>query len=139
MLRDRGYHISNSEIEFTLQQFQDLHGQAVDVDRLPISASHVSELDNKMMCQCVALLGKFIPVREPNIRYLGLENMTRMMMVTNVQDIIKRHQAQIITSLKDPDISMRRRALDLLYGMCDVSNAKDIVEELLQISQCVKS
>jgi AP-2 complex subunit alpha len=28
--------------------------------------------------------------------------------------------------------SIRRRALDLLYGMCDVSNAKDIVEELLQ-------
>lgn len=32
------------------------------------------------------------------------ENMTRMLMVTDVQDIIKRHQAQIITSLKDPDI-----------------------------------
>jgi|APAra0007618257_1042622.scaffolds.fasta_scaffold10223_2 AP-2 complex subunit alpha len=30
--------------------------------------------------------------------------------------------------------SIRRRALDLLYGMCDVSNAKDIVEELLQVS-----
>lgn len=29
--------------------------------------------------------------------------------------------------------SIRRRALDLLYGMCDVSNAKDIVEELLQV------
>ncbi|RRT77426.1 hypothetical protein B296_00028637 [Ensete ventricosum] len=28
--------------------------------------------------------------------------------------------------------SIRRRALDLLYGMCDVTNAKDIVEELLQ-------
>ncbi|KAG0448849.1 hypothetical protein HPP92_027635 [Vanilla planifolia] len=70
--------------------------------------------------------------REPNIRYLGLENMSRMLMVSDVQDIIKRHQAQIITSLKDPDISIRRRSLDLLYGMCDISNAKDIVEELLQ-------
>jgi hypothetical protein len=29
--------------------------------------------------------------------------------------------------------SIRRRALDLLYGMCDVTNAKDIVEELLQV------
>jgi AP-2 complex subunit alpha len=28
--------------------------------------------------------------------------------------------------------SIRRRSLDLLYGMCDISNAKDIVEELLQ-------
>ncbi|KAJ7947924.1 AP-2 complex subunit alpha [Quillaja saponaria] len=90
------------------------------------------DAEKEMMSQCVALLGKFIAVREPNIRYLGLENMTRMLLVTDVQEIIKRHQAQIITSLKDPDISIRRRALDLLYGMCDVSNAKDIVEELLQ-------
>ncbi|CAH2072143.1 unnamed protein product [Thlaspi arvense] len=90
------------------------------------------DAEKEMMSQCVALLGKFISVREPNIRYLGLENMTRMLMVTDVQDIIKKHQSQIITSLKDPDISIRRRALDLLYGMCDVSNAKDIVEELLQ-------
>ncbi|OMO58285.1 hypothetical protein CCACVL1_25502 [Corchorus capsularis] len=90
------------------------------------------DAEKEMMSQCVALLGKFIAVREPNIRYLGLENMTRMLMVTDVQDIIKRHQAQIITSLKDPDISIRRRALDLLYGMCDVTNAKDIVEEILQ-------
>jgi AP-2 complex subunit alpha len=29
--------------------------------------------------------------------------------------------------------SIRRRALDLLYGMCDVTNAKEIVEELLQV------
>ncbi|KAF7805668.1 AP-2 complex subunit alpha-1-like [Senna tora] len=90
------------------------------------------DAEKEMLSQCVALLGKFIAVREPNIRYLGLENMTRMLMVADVQDIIKRHQAQIITSLKDPDISIRRRALDLLFGMCDVSNAKDIVEELLQ-------
>ncbi|XP_020093761.1 AP-2 complex subunit alpha-2-like [Ananas comosus] len=90
------------------------------------------DAEKEMMSQCVALLGKFIAVREPNIRYLGLENMTRMLLVTDVQDIIKRHQAQIITSLKDPDVSIRRRALDLLYGMCDVTNAKDIVEELLQ-------
>ncbi|KAG2544134.1 hypothetical protein PVAP13_9NG789400 [Panicum virgatum] len=90
------------------------------------------DAEKEMMSQCVALLGKFIAVREPNIRYLGLENMTRMLLVTDVQDIIKRHQAQIITSLKDPDISIRRRALDLLYGMCDVTNAKEIVEELLQ-------
>ncbi|KAG0448043.1 hypothetical protein HPP92_028038 [Vanilla planifolia] len=90
------------------------------------------DAEKEMMSQCVALLGKFISVREPNIRYLGLENMSRMLMVSDVQDIIKRHQAQIITSLKDPDISIRRRSLDLLYGMCDISNAKDIVEELLQ-------
>lgn len=34
------------------------------------------------------------------------ENMTRMLMVTDVQDVIKKHQSQIITSLKDPDIRL---------------------------------
>ncbi|GER34419.1 AP-2 complex subunit alpha-1 [Striga asiatica] len=48
------------------------------------------DAEKEMMSQCVALLGKFIAVREPNIRYLGLfgvdvmqENMTRMLMVTD--------------------------------------------------------
>jgi len=30
------------------------------------------DAEKEMMSQCVALLGKFIAVREPNIRYLGL-------------------------------------------------------------------
>jgi AP-2 complex subunit alpha len=34
-------------------------------------------------------------------------------------------------SLKDADISIRRRALDLLYGMCDKYTSKEIVGELL--------
>ena len=32
----------------------------------------------------------------------------------------------------EKDISVRQRAIDLLYAMCDHSNAKTIVEELLQ-------
>ncbi|KAE8673674.1 AP-2 complex subunit alpha-2 [Hibiscus syriacus] len=85
------------------------------------------DAEKEMLSQCVALLGKFIAVREPNIRYLGLENMSRMLIVADVQEIIKRHQAQIITSLKDPDI---RRALDLLYGMCDVTNARTLLKNV---------
>ncbi|OMP05958.1 hypothetical protein CCACVL1_01774 [Corchorus capsularis] len=77
--------------------------------------------EKEMMSQCVDLLLRKIivfpePEPEPNIGYLGLKNMTRMLMVTDVQD----------------NISIRQRALDLLYGMCDVTNAKDIVEEILQ-------
>lgn len=30
------------------------------------------DAETEMMSQCVVLLGKFISVREPNIRYLGL-------------------------------------------------------------------
>ncbi|KAI3512991.1 hypothetical protein L1887_20314 [Cichorium endivia] len=49
MLRDTGCDTSNSDIELILQQFRDLHGQVVDVDLLRISASRVSEPDNKKL------------------------------------------------------------------------------------------
>ena len=52
-------------------------------------------------------------------------------MLPQVALVVKRNQQQIAESLHDPDISIRRRALDLLYGMCDAGNAQDIVRELL--------
>ncbi|KAG5221900.1 adaptin terminal region-domain-containing protein [Salix suchowensis] len=45
---------------------------------------------------------------------------------------IKKHQNTIILSLRDKDISVRRRALDLLYSMCDVDNSELVVGELLR-------
>ncbi len=41
------------------------------------------------------------------------------------------HQQTVIDALKDTDVSIRKRALDLLYGMCDVESAKSIVRQLL--------
>lgn len=50
-------------------------------------------------------------------------------------DAIKVHQPIIIQSLRDKDISVRRRGLDLLYSMCDTTNSKTIVAELLKYMQ----
>lgn len=41
-------------------------------------------------------------------------------------------QATIIANLKDPDVSIRRRALDLLFTMCDGGAAVEVVEELVR-------
>ena len=81
--------------------------------------------------QAITLLGRFISVREPNIRYLGLDSMSRMTSIPDSLPTIKKHQNTIQFSLKDADISIRKRAVDLLYTMCDQENAKDIVSELV--------
>ncbi len=38
----------------------------------------------------------------------------------------------MIASLRDADVSIRRRGLDLLFAMCNRANAPDIVAELLR-------
>jgi len=78
------------------------------------------------------LLGKFISVREPNIRYLGLMTMAKLAQLDGGSaEGVKKHQATVLVSLKDADISVRRRALDLLFVMCDSDNAERIVDELV--------
>ncbi|KAH8835765.1 adaptin N terminal region-domain-containing protein [Flagelloscypha sp. PMI_526] len=91
-------------------------------------------LDTKSPLVGVAavLLARFISSKETNVRYLGLDTMAHLAARADSLDPIKKHQRTIILSLRDKDISVRRRALDLLYSMCDIDNSELIVEELLR-------
>lgn len=91
--------------------------------------------EHSLMIQISQKLGKFIQSRETNVRYLGLDAMTHFAARSETLEPIKRHQNIIIGSLKDRDISVRRKGLDLLYSMCDTSNAQPIVNELLRYLQ----
>lgn len=93
------------------------------------------DTEHALMMQISSRLGKFIQSRETNVRYLGLEAMTHFAARAETLDPIKNHQPYILGSLRDRDISVRRKGLDLLYSMCDVTNARTIVAELLTYLQ----
>lgn len=93
------------------------------------------DTEHNLMMQISSRLGKFIQSRETNVRYLGLEAMTHFAARAETLDPIKKHQSIIIASLRDRDISVRRKGLDLLYSMCDPSNSQSIVNELLKYLQ----
>lgn len=77
-------------------------------------------------------LGTFLSHRETNLRYLALESMCLLATSEFSHEAVKRHQETIINSLKtERDVSVRQRAVDLLYAMCDRSNAAEIVSEML--------
>uniref|UniRef100_A0A8R1DKL3 AP-2 complex subunit alpha n=2 Tax=Caenorhabditis japonica TaxID=281687 RepID=A0A8R1DKL3_CAEJA len=77
-------------------------------------------------------LGTFLSHRETNLRYLALESMCLLATSEFSHDAVKKHQDTIINSLKtERDVSVRQRAVDLLYAMCDRSNANQIVAEML--------
>ncbi|KAI1613559.1 DNA II binding protein 1 [Exophiala viscosa] len=91
--------------------------------------------EHQLMIQISSKLGRFIQSRETNVRYLGLDAMAHFAARSETLDPIKRHQNIIIGSLRDRDISVRRKGLDLLYSMCDTTNAQSIVNELLKYLQ----
>ncbi|PWN41488.1 putative alpha-adaptin C [Ceraceosorus guamensis] len=97
-------------------------------------AIHV-DTESAVVSKASVLLGRFILSRETNVRYLGLDTMAHLAACAESLEPIKMHQETIILSLKDKDISVRRRGLDLLYSMCDVTNARVIVAELLRYLQ----
>ncbi|XP_076987036.1 AP-2 complex subunit alpha-1 isoform X3 [Tamandua tetradactyla] len=78
-------------------------------------------------------LGQFLQHRETNLRYLALESMCALASSEFSHEAVKTHIDTVINALKtERDVSVRQRAADLLYAMCDRSNAKQIVSEMLR-------
>lgn len=78
----------------------------------------------------VILLGRFIAVKDANIRYLGLDAMTRLAK-TDGAYTCQEHLSTVMESLRDTDSSVRKRALNLIYVLTDEGNAQDIVGDLV--------
>ncbi|TBU35254.1 Adaptor protein complex AP-2 alpha subunit [Dichomitus squalens] len=94
-------------------------------------AIHI-DTSSPLVNTAAVLLARFISSKETNVRYLGLDTMAHLASRADNLEAIKKHQGTIILSLRDKDISVRRRALDLLYSMCDTDNSELIVGELLR-------
>ncbi len=91
---------------------------------------YASDCPSHLKEHCSSLLGKFIAAKDPNTRYLGIDAMTRMAKLDGPQ-AADAHQLSVLESLKDVDVSLRKKALNLLYVMAYEQNAKTIVEELV--------
>lgn len=77
-------------------------------------------------------LGQFLSNRETNLRYLALESMCLLANSEFSHEAVKKHQEVVILSMKmEKDVSVRQRAVDLLYAMCDKTNSEEIVQEML--------
>ena len=87
--------------------------------------------DAGLIERSIGVLGTFVTESEPNIAYLGLNHLTNLV-APDTLEAIKSYIPEVIPRLHDVDISIRKRALDLLFAACDASNARDIVAELLR-------
>ena len=86
--------------------------------------------------ESVALLAKFISsAGNPNIKYLALECLSRLnsvgMKAAQEADIVKNNLSTFLGNLRESDISIRKRALDTLFCLCNNEVAAEVINELL--------
>ena len=77
----------------------------------------------------IGILGPFLLNKDNNTRYVALTMLAKV--VESDLSAVQRHRATIVDCLKDPDVSIRRRALDLLYSLVNKQNVRALVREML--------
>ncbi|XP_073073470.1 AP-2 complex subunit alpha-2 isoform X1 [Manis javanica] len=103
---------------------------AVLFEAISLIIHHDSEPN--LLVRACNQLGQFLQHRETNLRYLALESMCTLASSEFSHEAVKTHIDTVINALKtERDVSVRQRAVDLLYAMCDRSNAQQIVAEML--------
>lgn len=87
------------------------------------------EADAGLRVLGVNILGKFLTNRDNNIRYVALNTLVKVVAIDT--NAVQRHRNTILECLRDPDISIRRRALDLSFTLINDGNVRVLIRELL--------
>ncbi|OZJ06718.1 AP-1 complex subunit gamma-1 [Bifiguratus adelaidae] len=85
--------------------------------------------DQGLRVMAVNILGKFLSNRDNNIRYVALETLLKTVNIDTAA--VQRHRNIILDCLRDGDISIRRRALELSFALINESNVRVLTRELL--------
>ena len=75
------------------------------------------------------ILGKFLSSSDYNLKYIALNTLKDVARKDLAS--VQKHRAVILEFLKDNDISLQKRALDLIYLIINKSNLKNITKECL--------
>ena len=85
--------------------------------------------DQPLRVLAINILGKFLTNKDTNIRYVALDSLLRV--IHKDSPAVQRHRSTILDCLKENDVSIRKRALELCFALIDTSNVRIMVKELL--------
>ncbi|CAD2100521.1 AP-1 complex subunit gamma, putative [Plasmodium vinckei lentum] len=85
--------------------------------------------DPGLLVLAVNVLGKFLQNTDNNIRYVGLCTLQKLL--KKDPKTLHIYRNTIIECLKDPDISIRKKALDVAFALITKDSLKIMIKELL--------
>ena len=87
------------------------------------------ESEDTLRTLAINILGRFLLNRDNNIRYVALNTLAQV--VVQDPETLQKHRTTIVDCLKDPDVSIRQRALELIYHLVNSDNVELLTAELL--------
>jgi len=107
-----------------------------------------TESADSLRVLAINILGRFLLNRDNNIRYVALNTLSRCIIeqkqngetelivsedeeANSAMSALQRHRTTVVDCLKDPDVSIRQRALELIYHLVNADNVESLTAELL--------
>jgi len=87
------------------------------------------ESSSSLRSLAIKSLGIFLSTKDNNMRYVSLNMLLKIVKVD--KNAVQTHKKMILECLHDPDISIRKRALDLSFAIIDARNIEIIMPDLL--------
>ncbi|KAJ3347014.1 clathrin associated protein complex large subunit [Allomyces javanicus] len=87
------------------------------------------DADSTLRVLAINILGRFLAHKDNNVRYAALTTLLATVQVDG--NAVLRHRTTVLECLRDPDVSIRRRALELASALTVASNVRIMVRELL--------
>jgi hypothetical protein len=78
----------------------------------------------------VSILGRFLSHKDPNIRYVALQELVKV--VSRAKKCLERYRPTILECLREQDPTIKHRALELLHAIASRENVTEVTAELIK-------
>ncbi|KAH7428459.1 hypothetical protein KP509_09G002800 [Ceratopteris richardii] len=85
--------------------------------------------NSKLLESAAAQTSRFLKSESHNLKYMGIDALGRIIKIN--PDFAEEHQLAVIDCLEDPDDTLKRKTLELLYKMTKSSNVEVIVDRMI--------